>query len=587
MEKTYQLLCYTREAQEDIIYSQKLAYSMHLALKQDDGTWLALNHNSGILYAKATSNTDGTLNAKSLKNPILFERADGGYAVIAERIEADGSADASAVGKFLLFTSKDLLHYTEQELIDKENACRMLQTAAGLGIVYKMPEGIETGKAQAEMPGEGLPEGAVCGNVLEIPEAVAKRLLIRFTTPVNVANEVPDEVRVHSIEELKQVKALARYSDGSTVEKKVDWYADKVDWSVPGEYEIDGKVHQEHYEFPIAWDRADPCIGKWNGKYYFIATNDADYNNTLYIREADTIPGLVTAQEVLLLDTKTYPHLKGLLWAPEFHIINDRLYIYHGGTPGPFVKEQCHVMALKPGGNPMKASDWEMPVRVIKADGSMLYGEEGITLDMTEFESAGKYYVCWSQRQFSPVDQGAWLYIAELNPDCPWQLKSEPVVLSKPDYGWANNHTFVDEGPYVVKRDGKIWMSFSSAAVDTTYVAGMLSAQEGADLLNPDNWVKENYPLVSSRSVMPRGWDNKYADIKKAGEFGPGHNSFVEDEDGLTWFVYHARRGVDGPRSSGLRRLHFNIEGFPVLDMTEELDLKPELTWVKTKIVIQ
>ena len=30
-------------------------------------------------------------------------------------------------------------------------------------------------------------------------------------------------------------------------------------------------------------------------------------------------------------------------------------------------------------------------------------------------ESAGVSYVCWSQRQFHPVDQGAWLYIARLN----------------------------------------------------------------------------------------------------------------------------------------------------------------------------
>ena len=53
------------------------------------------------------------------------------------------------------------------------------------------------------------------------------------------------------------------------------------------------------------------------------------------------------------------------------------------------------------------------------------------------------------------------------------------------------------------------------------------------------------------------------------------------------YFVYHARRGVNGVRSSGLRRLHFNREGFPVLDLTEELDLKPELTWVKTKVIVR
>ena len=79
-------------------YSEKLACSMHLALQEPDGRIVCLNHNSGILYAKATRNEDGTLNAKSLKNPWLFSLADQTFGVIAQRIEPDGSADAAAAG---------------------------------------------------------------------------------------------------------------------------------------------------------------------------------------------------------------------------------------------------------------------------------------------------------------------------------------------------------------------------------------------------------------------------------------------------------------------------------------------------------
>ena len=89
-------------------------------------------------------------------------------------------------------------------------------------------------------------------------------------------------------------------------------------------------------------------------------------------------------------------------------------------------------------------------------DGSYLYGEQGITLDMTEFEVNGRVYAAWSQRQFHPVDQGAWLYIAELDPEKPWKLISDPVLLSMPEYGWANNHTFVDEGPFTLITDKNI-----------------------------------------------------------------------------------------------------------------------------------
>ncbi len=601
MEKYY-LLCYTRKPLEDAVYSEKLAYSMHLALTQDGEHFTPLNHNSGILYAKAVPRPDGTLHAKSLKSPMLFVLADGSFAVTAKRVETDGSVDAELREKLLAFCSSDLIHYEELGAWDAEDARTLLQeTANAQSSAEEALQGADEDadvSAQRRLMGqfteselsairEQLP-GAEPGNMIEISQEQAKRLKCRFLTPVNTANEVPETVEANSAAELAAVRATARYSDGSSMEKKVDWYADPVDFNTPGEYEIFGKVHQEHFPFPIAWDRADPCIGRWGGKYYFIATNDADENRSLYIREADTIPGLMTAQEVLILNTEMYPHLKGLLWAPEFHVIGNRLYIFHAGTPGPFEKEQSHVMALKPGGNPMRAQDWEMPVRVVRQDGSMLYGEQGITLDMTEFESAGVHYVCWSQRQFHPVDQGAWLYIARLNPEKPWQLASEPVLLSQPEYGWANNHTFVDEGPFVIKRDGMIYMTFSSAAVDSTYVTGLLSAREGDDLLVPENWVKENYPLLSSRSVPSDvSRDGCTAEKSRWGEFGPGHNSFVEDEDGVMYFVYHARRGVNGVRSSGLRRLHFNREGFPVLDLTEELDLKPELTWVKTKVIVR
>ena len=62
------ILCYTRMPMEDAVYSAKLADSMHLALVDKEGVCTPLNHNSGILYAKAVQNQDGTLQAKSLKN---------------------------------------------------------------------------------------------------------------------------------------------------------------------------------------------------------------------------------------------------------------------------------------------------------------------------------------------------------------------------------------------------------------------------------------------------------------------------------------------------------------------------------------
>ena len=567
------LLYYTRKPQAENVYAPKLADSVHLALIED-GRALPLLHNSGIVYAKAVPGEQGVLHAYSLRDPWMTRLADGWH-LLARRIEVDGTADAASEGKLLHFTSTDLIHYTEEALLPESDP---------------LAHGYSARTAPA-LEGIDLPEGCIPAGVIDIPDEAALRLKHRFTTPVNIANEAPEQVIASSPADVAKAKAVARYSDGSTVDKPVDWDLSAVDFTVPGEYVVEGRVHQDRYEFPMALHKADPAMCRYQGKYYFISTNDLDGNHTLYIREADSIPGLVTAQQVCILDTTMYPHLGNLLWAPEMHIIGGRLYIFHAGTPESFFCEQSHVMALKEGGNPIKASDWETPRRVVKADGSMLYGEEGITLDMTVFWSAGRLYASWSQRQFKPVDLGAWLYIAELDPDKPWQLKTEPQVLTVPEYGWENNHTFVVEGPFALHKDGKIYLSYSGALVDSTYVVGMLSMDDGADPLDPASWTKENYPLLSSRSV--------------AGEYGPGHNAYVTDGDGLVWNTYHARPGwqqttqgssstpvegseiVFGARSSGVRRVHFNVEGYPVLDMTEEMDLDPKLQWVKTKVIVK
>ena len=598
-EELKYVLCYTRKPQENLIYSEKLAYSMHLAYSEDGMGFQELNHNSGILFAKATENDNGSLNAKSLKNPYIFYLADGTFGVVAIRTEAEGNNDEQSKGRVLLFTSEDLLHYKEIGLInlkgdtyvsdikcqyDEDKKVYIICWSDESGNYYKnftadilninsasIPEkteafAIETVNTEIE--------GIVPRNVVSISSELAHRLICKLIVPTNVEIRVPESVNITSENELKAVKVTAIYSDGTTAIKNVDWNLSEIDWNKPEKYRITGKVHQDHYEFPIATDRADPCIGKWKGKYYFIATNDADGNHSLYMREADNIPDLLKAEENLIIDSNMYEDIKGLLWAPEFHIVEGELYIFHGATSGEFFYEESHVMKLKKDGNPMNAADWSRPHRVVKKDGTYLC-EAGktISLDMTNFEIKGEYYVVWSQREFLPEDLGAWLYIAKVDPKEPWKLISDPVVLSKPEYGWANNNVFVDEGPFALIRDGKLFLTFASAMIDATYVVGLLCADKNADLLDPASWTKGNYPLLTSRSAP--------------GEYGPGHNSYVIDDDGNVWNAYHARPGVNGPRSSGLRRVHFDIDNYPVLDLTEEKDLNPELRNVIMDIIVR
>lgn len=615
---------YTREPIDNVLYDPRLAYSLHLALSRDGVHYRGLNHNSGVLFALATENEDGSLNPMSLKNPWLFRMRDGSYGVLAVRIPGDGGEDESSRGAVLFWTTKDLLEYREEGLIalcdeyvekaacvyQEETDIYALEWQTGNGTCYRTqrreltagvrkPAGdmAETAGDAEVIPGEPellkgsaesgknsdataslgvIPEqmtGAVIQNALEVPPEVADRLRKKLMTPENVGVLFPEEVWVHGREELENCKAGLFYSDGGTGSAKVDWELENVDFDSPGQYKIRGRLHQDHFAFPVAFNRADPCIGRWQGKYYFISTNDADHEHTIYVREADSIPELVTAEDHLILDAYTYEGIGGLLWAPEFHEINGKLYIFHAATPGEFFWEESHVMELREGGSPACREDWSAPRRVVRKDGSELC-EAGktITLDMTCFAWEGKWYACWSQRQFLPKDLGAWLYIAELNPEKPWMLASDPVVLSKPDYGWGNNHTFVEEGPFAVPGADRLYLTFSAAAVDTSYVVSYLVLEKGKNPLIRENWRKNNYPILTSRSVE--------------GEYGTGHNAYVTDGEGRIWNTYHARPGTEGVRSSGIRRVCFDIDGAPVLDMTEELELKEAYRQVETVLNI-
>lgn len=611
------LLNYTRTPIDNVLYDPRLAYSMHLAL-QEDGGFTALNHNSGVLFVKATENGDGSLNPKSIRNPFVFPMKDGGYGIIAVRITGDGEEDDTAKGSAVVFTTKDFIDYEELGLIpldvhtiesvccnyiDKENIYRLWWKADGLwysddtadicglkinGNVKKQdgngepedgghfPKEVETAAFDAQACAEI--EGIVPHNAVCITDAQADYIKKKLLTPVNISVTVPEVLEADCAEAFKQAidgcRAKALYSDGTVVKKRVDWEIPDIDFTKAGEYSVKGRVRREHFAFPVAFNRADPCVTKWGERYYFIATNDADNNHTLYIREADTLEGLVDAEEKLILDSTTYPEIGGLLWAPEIHEIEGRLYIFHAATTGEFFWEESCLMELREGGNPACKEDWSRPRRILRKDGSELCkAGEVITLDMTCFLWENDYYVVWSQRQFLPKDLGAWLYIAKLNPKEPWKLLTDPVILSKPDYGWGNNHTFVEEGPFALIRGGMLYLTFSAAAVDTSYVVGLLSIEKGKNLLKRENWHKKNYPILTSRSV--------------ANEYGTGHNAYVTDDDGVVWNTYHARPGTEGVRSSGIRRVHFDMEGEPRLDVTEELDVRDEFMEVTTKVLIR
>ena len=145
-----------------------------------------------------------------------------------------------------------------------------------------------------------------------------------------------------------------------------------------------------------------------------------------------------------------------------------------------------------------------------------------------------------------------------------WQRQinlQQSSVLTIPDYDWERVDFWVNEGPAILKKNGKIFMTFSASATGACYCMGMMYVDENADLLDPGVWTKLRYPVLKTE--------------EEKGIYGPGHNSFVKAEDGETDLcVYHARQYdeiigdplYDANRHTMLMRVTFDEKGFPVFE---------------------
>lgn len=267
--------------------------------------------------------------------------------------------------------------------------------------------------------------------------------------------------------------------------------------------------------------RADPYVYKHtDGSYYFTASVPS--YDRIILRKADSLSGLATAEEV----TVWIKHERGIMswhiWAPELHYLGGKWYLYFAAG------EKANVWAIRPyvlecqGQDPL-TDTWIEEGKMQRADQDE-FSFEAFSLDATVFENKGKYYYVWAEK----VGVGkaiSNLYIAEM--ESPTKLKTAQVLLTTPDYDWERVDFWVNEGPAILKKHGKIFLTYSASGTGACYCVGMLTADQDSDLLDPKSWNKEQRPVLQT-------------DYKK-GIYGPGHNSFTYTEDDREVMVYHAR----------------------------------------------
>lgn len=306
------------------------------------------------------------------------------------------------------------------------------------------------------------------------------------------------------------------------------------------------------YNKPWILQRADPYVYKHiDGTYYFTASIPA-YDG-IVLRHSDTLAGLKDAEEVRVWQKHDKGIMSEHIWAPELHYLNGKWYIYYAGG------DIDDVWAIRPyilecaDQDPM-TGNWVEKGKMTRAEEDE-FSFEAFSLDGTVFENRGKHYYIWAEK-VGVGKQISNLYIAEMENPC--KLKTVQVLLTTPDYDWERIGFWVNEGPAVIHHDGKIYMTYSASETGAAYCMGMLSISEDADLLDPAMWKKERYPVLETNA--------------EKGIYGPGHNSFTEDEQGNPIMVYHARteEKIEGNplynpnRHAMLMKLTWGEDGRPV-----------------------
>ncbi|MEO3947800.1 family 43 glycosylhydrolase [Gorillibacterium sp. CAU 1737] len=305
---------------------------------------------------------------------------------------------------------------------------------------------------------------------------------------------------------------------------------------------VEGTVVADEYPNPLIPNRADPFVMKHTDGYYYFTGSVPEYDR-LVLRRSRTIAGLADAAETVLWTKHEEGEMGSHIWAPELHRINGKWYLYFAAGSAedkwairPYVLECAEEDPIS--GAWVEKGEIKLP-------------NESFSLDATTFEHEGQRYLIWAQ-----IIGVSSLFMAKMS--TPWSIEGEPVKLSTPEYEWEIRGHHVNEGPAVLKRNGRIFLAYSASATDDRYCMGLLTASDKSDLLDPASWTKSKEPVFVSH--------------EQTSEFGPGHNSFTVSEDGVAdVLVYHSRsyREIAGEplydpnRHARVQPLWWNADGTP------------------------
>jgi GH43 family beta-xylosidase len=276
----------------------------------------------------------------------------------------------------------------------------------------------------------------------------------------------------------------------------------------------------------------DPWLLFHNGSYYLTTTQ----SDSIRMWKAPSLAGLKSAQPVTLWRDKDPARSHGI-WAPEFHFISNRWYLYYTAMAATKVDSTHRMHVLESDGvDPL--GPYRYKARLFDS------ANDFYAIDGTVFQQPGngRWYFLWA------AQPGHRIRIARMA--TPWILEGRSVEISASGLGCDE----VREGPVVLRRNGKLFLTYSTCdTAKPDYKLGMLIAEETADVMDPASWKQHPAPVFERNDG--------------AGVFGPGHHGFFTSPDGKEdWIVYHGKTSsayTYAGRSTRAQKFTWNADGTP------------------------
>lgn len=256
----------------------------------------------------------------------------------------------------------------------------------------------------------------------------------------------------------------------------------------------------------------DPYILRHEGMYYMYGTSGEDGIKVYRSEDKIRWEGPVGVKGGYALH-KEDVWGERWFWAPEVYFINEKFYMFFSA------EEHIHVAVSHSPLGPFTQEE-EKPLLSSKAIDNHLF-----------IDDDGKAYI-----YFVKFDQGLSVWVTEMNDDLLSMQKESMKECIRPSQPWEKREGVVNEGPFVLKHQGKYYLFYSGN--------GYTSQDYGVGFAVADNpwgpWQKYAHnPILQSPDTLR----------------GVGHGAFFRDQEEKLYYVYHSHNSQQAVHP---RKVYFN-----------------------------